>query len=196
VPQGGTFEVKHLWVIADTVEYGALNLHIAYQQAAYSYDPLDALFDAFRQFGPQGTALADKHDLDDKRAQLITAGAVYDPCKWFATGEWGRRNLHSAAGASNAWYLSGGYRLAKLTPYLTYATAKAAALNALLATTGAQNTISVGSRWDVMKNVDLKLQYDHIDLGAGSAGTLINVQPGFQPGGTVNVFSITIDFVW
>ena len=221
-PQGGSFEVKHLWVIADTVEYGALNLHIAYEQASYSYDPLDALFDAFRQFGPQGMALADKYDLDDKRAQLITAGAIYDPGKWFATGEWGTRNLHSAAGASSAWYLSGGYRLAKLTPYLTYAAAKAntdtsdpglnvtalppslvgvatglnVALNALLATTGAQSTISVGSRWDVMKNVDLKLQYDHIDLGAGSAGTLINVQPGFQSGGALNVFSITIDFVW
>jgi hypothetical protein len=84
-----------------------------------------------------------------------------------------------------------------LPPYLAGpATGLNAALNAILASNGAQNTISVGSRWDVMKSVDLKLQYDHIDLGKGSAGTLTNVQPGFKPGDTVNLLSITIDFVW
>jgi hypothetical protein len=219
---GGEFEVRHLWVIADTVEYGALTLHIAYQASSYTYTTLDVLFDGFRQFGPQGTVLADKYELDNKTAQVITTGAMYDPGNWFVTGEWGRRNLHSAVGESTAWYLSGGYRLAKLTPYLTYAEARAnsrtfdpglnvstlppylqgpatglnAALNAILGTAAVQNTISVGSRWDVMKNIDLKIQYDYIDLGMGSAGTLINVQPGFQRGGAVNLFSIAIDFVW
>jgi hypothetical protein len=215
VPQGGTFEVRHLWVIADTLEYGAVTVHIGHQSSSYSYDALDPLFNAFRQFGPQGAMLADKYDLDNKRAQVTTAGAIYDPGQWFVTGEWGERNLHSAVGKSAAWYLSGGYRLAKFTPYLTYAESKAetnvsalppylagpatglnAALNALLATNAVQNTISVGSRWDVMKNVDLKVQYDHIDLRAGSDGTLINIQPGFPPGGSLNLFSITMDFVW
>jgi hypothetical protein len=221
-PQGGTFDARHLWVIADTVEYGALTFHGAYQASSYEYDTLQPLFDAFRQFGPQGVALSDKYDLDNKRAQLVTLGAMYDPGKWFVSGEWGRRNLHSAFGESTAWYLSGGYRLAKFTPYLTYTEARAdsntsdpglnvsalppylagtatglnAALNALLATVAVQNTISVGSRWDFMKNVDLKLQYDYIDLRGDSPGTLINVQPGFRPGGSVSVLSITIDFVW
>jgi len=221
-PAGGQFEVRRLWVIADTVEYGSLTLHMAYQASNFTYHTLDTLFDAFRQFGPQGIALADKYDLDDKRAQVITAGALYDPGKWFVTGEWGRRNLHSAVGEITAWYLSGGYRLAKFTPYLTYADVKSntktfdpgldvsalppflqgpaaglnAGLNAILGTAAVQNTISLGSRWDVMKNVDLKLQYDHIDLGKGSAGSLINVQPDFQRSGTVNLLSIAIDFVW
>lgn len=222
VPPSGTLEARHLWVLADTIEYGQLTLHLAYQSSTYTYDALDALFDALRQFGPQGTALADKYDLDNKRAQLITAGAMYDPGNWFVTGEWGRRNLHSAFGEDTAWYLSGGYRLTKFTPYLTYtetkadsntsdpgltvsalppylagpATAVNAGLNAVLAQAAVQNTISVGSRWDVMKNIDLKMQYDHIDLGKGSAGTLINLQPAFQRGGTVNLISIAIDFVW
>jgi hypothetical protein len=222
VPPSGVLDARHLWVIADTIEYGLLTLHVAYQSSTYTYDALDGLFDALRQFGPQGTALADKYDLDNKRAQLLTAGAMYDPSEWFVTGEWGKRNLHSAFGQSTAWYLSGGYRLAKFTPYLTYTETKSdsntsdpglnvsalppylagpatglnAALNAVLARTAVQNTISVGSRWDVMKNIDLKIQYDHIDLGLGSAGTLINVQPGLQRGGTVNLLSIAIDFVW
>lgn len=221
-PQGGTFNVKHLWVIADTIEYGALTVHMGYQTSSYSYTLLDSLFGAFRQFGPQGTALADQYDFENKRAQFITVGALYDVPRWFVTGEWAKRNLHSASVESTAWYLSGGYRLAKFTPYLIFAEAKAdgntyspglnistlppylqgpasglnAALNAVLLSVPVQNTISVGSRWDMMKNLDLKLQYDHIDLGAGSAGTLVNVQPGFQPGGTVNLWCITIDFVW
>jgi hypothetical protein len=221
-PHAGQFSVKRLRVIADTVEYGAATLHIAYQASSFTYSAADPLFDAFRQFGPQGVALANKYNLDDKPAQVITAGALYDPGKWFVTGEWGQRSLHSAAGEAIAWYVSGGYRLAKFTPYLTYSRAKPdsnttdpglslsglppnlagaaaglnAALNSFLGTLAAQKTISIGSRWDVMKNVDLKVQYDHINLGAGSAGTLVNVQPDFQRGATVNVASITIDFVW
>ncbi len=47
-----------------------------------------------------------------------------------------------------------------------------------------------------MKNLDLKLQFDHMRLGAGSPGTLRNLQPGFELGSTVNVFTTTIDFVY
>jgi hypothetical protein len=221
-PGGGEFEVNRLWVIADNVEYGSLTLHIGYQASSFAYQTLDALFDGFRQFGPQGIALANKYDLDDKHAYVLTAGAMYDPGKWFVTGEWGSRNLNSAIGESTAWYLSGGYRLAKFTPYLTYAEVKVnsntsdpglnvsvlppylvgpatvlnAGLNALLGTAAAQHTISLGSRWDVMKNIDFKMQYDHIDLGKSSAGTLVNVQSGFEPGGALDGFSIAIDFVW
>jgi hypothetical protein len=219
---GGEFEVRRLWVIADTVEYGPLTLHIAHQSSNFTYHSLDPLFDGFRLFGPQGLALADKYDLDHKPSEVVTAGAMYDPGKWFVTGEWGRRNLHSAIGEATAWYLSCGYRVAKFTPYITYADVKSdsktsdpglnvsevppflagpaaglnAGLNAILATAAVQNTLSVGARWDVIKNVDLKLQYDHLDVGPGSAGTQVNLQPGFQPGGSLNLISIAIDFVW
>jgi hypothetical protein len=59
-----------------------------------------------------------------------------------------------------------------------------------------QNTVSIGSRWDFMRNTDLKLQLDRTRIGAGSTGGLINIQPGFQLGGSVTVFSATIDFVF
>jgi hypothetical protein len=54
----------------------------------------------------------------------------------------------------------------------------------------------VGARWDFMKNVDFKVQVDHMRLGAGSPGTLGNLQPSFQTGGTVNLISATVDFVF
>jgi hypothetical protein len=115
-----------------------------------------------------------------------------------------------------------GYRLGKLTPYLTSSqitapavsnsglaaagfppelagtvTALNAGLDAVLDSTHhVQRSLSIGGRWDFVKNVDLKVQYDHMRIGADSTGTLINIQPGFQPGGTVNVFSTTVDFVF
>jgi hypothetical protein len=45
-------------------------------------------------------------------------------------------------------------------------------------------------------NIDLELQCDHTRIGAGSFRTPTNSQPGFEPGGTANIFSATVDFVF
>jgi hypothetical protein len=84
-----------------------------------------------------------------------------------------------------------------LPPYLQGpATALNAALNGLLNGKPVQSTVSAGARWDFWKNLDFKLQLDHIRLGAGSTGTLINVQPNAHMGDTVDVISATVDFVF
>lgn len=223
VPRSAGADVRRLWIITESVEYGAAIAHLSFTQARFTLkqNGLETLFDAFRQFGPQGIALADKYDAVDKPIQFIALGAIYDPGGWFVTGEWGKRELNSVFGRSSAWYASGGYRVAQLTPYLTYAEVTAnsktsdpgltvsalpaflagpattlnAGLNAALGTIAIQRTVSVGVRWDFARSVDLKLQYDYTRLGAGSPGTLSNLQPGFQPGGSVSLFSAVIDFV-
>jgi hypothetical protein len=58
-----------------------------------------------------------------------------------------------------------------------------------------QTTLTAGLRWDFMKNLDLKVQYDNVRLDAGSTGLFVNEQPGFRPGSTANVFSLAVDFV-
>jgi hypothetical protein len=86
---------------------------------------------------------------------------------------------------------------AALPPFLAGpATGLNGALNSILSSNIAQNTLTVGGRWDFIKNTALKLQFDHTRIGAGSAGALVNLQPGFQLGGKVNVFSATLDFVF
>jgi predicted porin len=219
---GGVTKGRNQWVVSDTIESGPVTLRIAYLQAYVSNDGLHALFDTFRQFGPRGVALAEQYDPNDKKVTFVGAGGAYDPGDWFVMAEWGNVNFRSAIGERTAWYASAGYRIETFTPYITYARTMAnsnrsdpglniaeqppqqagaaaglnAALNGLLATNPVQQAISAGARWDFMKNVALKLQYDHNNLGAGSAGTLGNLQPDFQPGGTVNLFSATLDFVW
>ena len=218
---GGTAQTKDAWAISDTVEYGHTTLHVNYHQTSLAVDAYKQLFDGFRLFGPEGIAIADKYDVANKRLRLITLGASYNPGNWFVMGEWGSGNI-IGIGNRSAWYAGGGYRLGQFTPYLTYAQVKAdsntsdpglnvstlppylavpaaslnASLNTLLGSTPVQKTISVGTRWDFMKNTDLKLQFDHILIGAGSSGVLTDIQPGFQTGGKVNVFSTTIDFVF
>jgi hypothetical protein len=65
-----------------------------------------------------------------------------------------------------------------------------------LGTKRVQSTISAGARWDFTRNADLKLQFDHTRIGAGSTGELINLQPGFALGPRVNLLSVTFDFVF
>jgi hypothetical protein len=205
-----------------TAEYGAATFHIMHHQARITLASYKPLFDAFRQFGPQGIAIADKYDTNGKRFDFIGIGASYDPGKWFVMGEWGATDSHAVIGRRSAWYASGGYRFGKFTPYLTFAQARAdsarsdpgltlstlppflaapaaalnAGLNASLGMIPVQKTLSAGGRWDFAKNAALKLQFDHTQLGAGSAGTLINLQPGFRPGGRFDVLSVTVDIVF
>jgi hypothetical protein len=69
-------------------------------------------------------------------------------------------------------------------------------LDAVVNGNGSQQTMSAGVRWDFAKNFAFKAQYDHIDLDDGSMGQLANYQPGFVPGGKVNVFAVSVDFVF
>jgi hypothetical protein len=220
-PNGSSAEATRQWNIADTLEYGPVTIHLAYQEAHLTISSLHEFFNAFRQFGSQGSAIADKYDQYDRPLRFLSLGGTYDPGQWFVTGEWGTSDLHSVLGKSTAWYASGGYRLGRFTPYLNYSQVRAsgaksdpgldlsalphglagpafglnAGLNAILASGPSQSTTTLGLRWDFRKDVDLKLQYAHARLGAGSPGTLINLQPGFQPGGAFNIFSAAIDFV-
>jgi hypothetical protein len=218
----GTGKARKQLTVVDTFEQGFVTLRASYGETRLTISEFGPLFDAFRQFGPEGNAIADRYDLNNRFVNSLGIGASYDPGSWFVMGEWGRINTRSVLGEHTGRYVSGGYRFEKFTPYLTYAgtvtnsntsdpglTVSAlppslagpagslnAALNMLLAASAVQHTVSVGGRWDFMTNTAFKLQLDHTQHGAGSAGTLSNLQPGFQPGGKVDVFSVTIDFVF
>lgn len=215
-------QVKNMWGVSNTVEHGAASVRFSYLQSSLNVDYAQPFFNAFRQFGAQGVSLADTYDVDNKAITVISLGGSYDPGKWFAMAEWARSHTRSIFGDKTAWYVSSGYRFGRFTPYITYAQVKAnsrtydpglntamlppasagvamslnASLNSLLEAIPVQKTISIGGRWDLMKNVALKLQYDHIRLGAGSQGTLIQRQSDFRTGGKVNVVSAVVDFVF
>jgi hypothetical protein len=218
----GSVDIRKLRGIANTIEYGAFTARATYLQADLTIDVTRPLFDAFRQFGPVGSAIAEKYDLYDKRASFVSVGASYDPGNWFVMAEHGKIATRSYLGARSAWYASGGYRYGAFTPYVTYAAIKGKSatsdpglpiaalpptiapvaaqlnqrLNWLLGTLAVQKSMTAGMRWDMSKTVALKVQYERLDLGKGSAGLLINSQPDLERGGSVNVVSAVLDFVF
>jgi hypothetical protein len=221
-PDGTTARARNQWGVFDTLESGPLTVHLAYHQAHLWVAGSDSLLERFRQFGAPGNAIADRYECNGKRIPLRSIGANFDPGNWFAMAEWARSDSHCFLGAQSGWYASGGYRVAAFTPYLTYAQLRAlsesaspgvppstvpvylagyaagldAGLDGVLSAAGSERTVSAGVRWDARRDVDVKLQFDRVHLGAGSAGVLLNVSPGFKPGGAFNLVAATLDFVF
>ncbi|HEY6457548.1 MAG TPA: hypothetical protein VIY90_19900 [Steroidobacteraceae bacterium] len=168
--------------------------------------------------------LSDRYDLTAHwlRFHNYELGAIYDPGAWFAMAEvFAHRNDGLLGNLMSGW-ASGGYRYQKITPYATYARVRkvgasdaislaglpqalagyAASINDFVGginsgnTNSSQQSFSLGERWDVMKHLAVKGQYDRVDLDGGSHGLLVNIQPGFRPGANANVFSATLDFVF
>lgn len=214
LPDGSEVHAHKIKTIANTLEKGAASFFVSYSRSRLSIDELDPLFNAFRAFGPAGVAIADRYDLDDKRSEILSVGARFDPGDWFAMAEWSRFKNRSFIGDSHGWYVTAGYRFGAVTPYLTLARneidsdtsvqgldlPQAQALNAelqqLVNTAAEQKSVSVGARWDFARNLALKVQLDHIDLSSGSPGFLTNEQPDFRRGGSLSLFSAALDFVF
>jgi predicted porin len=222
IPSGGDARGRDSMGFSATTAYGAWTARASYQQTRLTIENMNALFDAFRQFGSEGRAIAETYDVDGGPFRFYSVGGQYESGDWFFMAEWGGSESDSVVGERRAWYVSGGYRFGEVTPFLTYSTvtsprphsdpgltvgnyppelaASAAglnlALNGLLASKPTQDTVSLGLRWDFAQNLDLKLQFDHSRLGSGSAGNLGNLQPGFRPGGRYNLISLAFDIVF
>lgn len=172
--------------------------------------------------GAQALSLANKYSLNDAPFSIFTIGASYVPGTWLLMAEWEATHGSAAIPNATSWYVTAGYRINKFTPYLTLSrltseqpsepgistgglpselAVAAAALNGGLSAvlqgfSGSQQTVSVGIRWDFLRSADCKLQYERLRTLSDSAGNLTNLQLGFQPGGTVNLFSAAVDFVF
>lgn len=207
---------------SNTTDVGAASVRVSAVTADLSADLANDLFAALRQFGPPGAALAAHYEVVHKRSSLVSVGANVDPGNWFLTAEFGHARSDSALGTTNTLYASSGWRLGELTPYLSFARTHPAGptsdpglplaalppalqgtaaglngyLNLLLSTIPGQRTVSLGARWDCLRNVALKVQADRVVTTDGSRGRLINVQPGFRSGQPITVMSAVLDFVF
>jgi predicted porin len=221
--RGTVLEARSLLGITDTIDYGAASFRFGYYQGRLHYAAASPLFDAFRPFGPRGVEIADRYDLNGKPYRLVSFGASYDPGNWFVMGEYAAQETNSWIGDRTSWYVSGGYRFSRFTPYVIYSQIRpdspssdpglplsglpprlvptAMALNSYLnllldAWAVDQKTIAIGGRWDFAKNAALKVQYDRIDIAPGSQGALINKQPNYLRGGKVDLVSVALNFVF
>jgi hypothetical protein len=99
-----------------------------------------------------------------------------------------------------------GIRVAKFTPYLVYSQNSQSSFlpgfsvptaSAIQFAQKSQSTVSLGVRWDFMRNTDFKLQCDQVRLGDNSNGYLANVPANVTLyGATFYVSSAVVDFVF
>jgi hypothetical protein len=218
----GLLEAPNLWSFNNRLERGALTLHASYMSAKIELGEFfQSLWGAYSSFGPPGEAVVERYDFSGNRATFGAIGMKYDPGNWFLMAEWGRGDLASDFGSRSGHYLSGGYRLETVTPFVTYASARSRhktatgldasfyptfltpAINTLnqglasvQAAFGAQQyTWSIGARWDILPRISAKVQYDHVTTRGESSGLFRNQLPGYRSHGG-DIVSASMDFVF
>lgn len=151
------------------------------------------------------------------RSRYAALGASYDDNLWLAQAEY---SVLSGGPLSvpQGWrgYLSLGRRFGDFTPYAVTAWARpsegraesgvdwsalpggaglqGAALTAINLGRIDQHTVSLGTRWDFSHTAALKLQWDHTRVAAYGWGLWL--EPPYTRGGTVNLFTATLDWVF
>ncbi len=195
--------------LAGTIENGSSTFFVSYSTVLVSSEnaQLDQLLGFYR---PALSALADQYRVNDDELEFASIGYNYDPGSWFARGEvtrtTGEANL--VAKTTNL-FVSAGVRVGEFTPYATYGKVKLdsptsigaadpiGVINGALAgSSEARQSLTIGSRWDFRESAALKLEFSRVDAEDGSNGGLTNLQPGFQRGGSYNLASVSIDFVF
>jgi hypothetical protein len=153
-------------------------------------------------------ALADQLQIKKKKLVYESVAFNYDPGSWFLmieeTRKAGDENMfvHFLAG-----YATVGVRLGTWTPYVTAGwkrttsettNANPIAQALLRGLDRGQTSYSGGVRWDFYKNLALKLQYDRVTNATNSTGALTNstLVPGFKPGESYNLSTVSLDFVF
>lgn len=160
-------------------------------------------------------AVGEELSAQDKDASFSGVGLAYDHDDWLASVEYTKRKLSLYAASTTGWDATLGYRVGKFTPYAVVSQLKRdstnvddtipanvpqlaplrAGVEGLLASADiAQKTDALGLRWDAYKNLDVKVQVDHITPATGAKGLFNNVKPGF--GAAVNVYTVAVDFVF
>jgi hypothetical protein len=159
----------------DTIEYRDFTVHVGYLHANVKLAVLDPKLPA----------------------NVYSMAVGYDPGPWFVQAELARVTVDQLTPGYVSGYVTGGYRINKFTPFVTYSEAHALDHATIVPNYNmGQKDISAGVRWDFMKNMDLKVQFDHVWLPANSTGSFTNLQPNFQLGSGTNVFSAVLDFVF
>jgi hypothetical protein len=139
----------------------------------------------------------------------------YDRGPWLLQAEWARRRMDTDGIADvDGFGLLAGYRISNWTPYLQYAQTSHKGPHGIPTLSGPGSTlvnslnnqfqlrlersnIGIGTRWDVIENVALKLQLERIDKPAGGNGFFINNTQEFTDNRRkINLYSATLDFVF
>lgn len=188
---------------------GPWQLRASYANILFKNDlPLGSLLSAVPL--PFRASVAAYLGTDNKRANYYSLGAVYDDGPWQVQLMLNHIEQRSYAfESSDAGYLLAGYRIGELMPYLGYSRvvsrsrtnpfpgALGTSLSyALREGHASQWTSIAGVRWDVASNVALKAQWDGIHADSTTYFPYRDDDTTKLWSGRMDVFSLTLDFIF
>ena len=203
--QKAKVEIDDLYALNLTFGTTALQARFTYLNADITASSLslEQLFGGLRAYGLN--ELADKYEFKDKNSEYIGVGLFLDYDNILFSTEYGRRKTHSFFADVHGYYATLGYSFDKLIPFITYAKSKMdvvtyevntgiAALDALLhAQNLAQSSKTVGMKYYINENFDIKFQYENVipkgDYGSYHLSSLQKPQD-------LDVFSFALDFIF
>lgn len=169
--------------------------------------------------GISGEAARLRRELSFEGARITyaTLGAAYDDGTWLAQAEIGRSTASAdIVPHADMAYASLGHRFGDWTPYLLAgrsrpgndrrhaannwgafnATLRDPALFTVNTTRIEQDTLSLGTRWDVHRQAALKLQWDHTRIRPSGYGLWWRDLAINERSSRVNLLSVTLDFIF
>jgi|GEM_PF-1820265 len=203
--QKAKVEIDDLYAINLTFGTTALQARVTYLNAdiTASSQSLDQLFGGLRAYGL--TALVDEYEFKNKKSEYMGFGLFLDYNNIIFSTEYGHRKIPSFFADVHGYYATMGYSLDKLIPFVTYAKSKMDRttydantgvddLDLLLrAQNLAQSSKTIGIKYYINDNFDIKLQYENVipkgDFGSYHLSSMQKPQE-------LNVFSFALDFIF
>ncbi|MEC9481957.1 MAG: hypothetical protein UMU75_01355 [Halomonas sp.] len=129
-----------------------------------------------------------------ERFQFFSLGAAYEKGPLQVQAMWNTTSLADESGDIESGFVSAGYRLGNVTPFVMVSQTESRALKETFDFGYRQATYSAGLRYDFVANLALKAQMDSIDVE--EPGLLWRNRVTGWNGGRVTLFSLGLDFVF
>lgn len=219
-PQGGEYDMRGSTLWGGYVEYQDPHWQIrgggGVMRLEHAYPLYRSVQEALEKTGVAvALALADELCVRDKEMRFFAAGVAYDNGPLQSQFQLRYLDSETPAYAGNiAGYWSVGYRFGRWTPYIVYSriesehpdpdtgfpdTPEWAPLDAAVdqvveATQADQDTLSLGARFDFVRNAALKLQIDWTESRDNPSLLWLDADPSWD--GSAVVLSASVDFIF
>ena len=165
---------------------------------------IDELFSTLRQYSLND--LANKYEMKNKKSEYFGLGLFLDYKNFIFSSEYGKKKINSFYISTHGFYTTLGYRISSFIPYISYAKVRmkdnifvntaSSDLNELIAIQNvAQNSNTLGFKYNINQNMDFKFEYQRIKP-KGLHGGFNLAALGDNNNSNLNIYSFVIDFVF